>query len=176
MTSGCPSSLQHRMLLCRARPALSKWIWSIFPCLVLTQDPTRLSPATPGEQTQTRKINGWNLRIDHWKWKSSSKLQTIIFRFYVNLRGCNHGGLEDDVPFHFFSNRWVLGSSRWFFWGVHPRKQTAETRTTSPSRFLSVKAREFPEKRSKPFWIFWHATMLVGSPASMALCNPHSTV
>ena len=40
-----------------------------------------------------RKMNGWNLRIHPWKRKII--FQTIIFRFYINLRGCTEVDLGE---------------------------------------------------------------------------------
>ena len=42
--------------------------------------------------TTPRKINGWNLRL--WApWKKKIIFQTIIFRFYLKLRGCSTGSI-----------------------------------------------------------------------------------
>ena len=64
-----------------------------------------------------QKINGWNLRI-RAPWKMKIIFQTIIFRFYVNLRGCSvwnesrEGG--SSLWLDFFKLNCCEGSPSWW--------------------------------------------------------------
>ena len=77
-----------------------------------------------------RKINGWNLRIPSWKRKIV--FQTIIFRFYVNLRGCTSylGGGN--------SNIWLFSPRKFWknpFWRAYFFKRVVEPPTIDIQSF-----------------------------------------